>query len=248
MSTRGSQITASYALRLFAAALRHLQTERLQGAWPISPAVSCTGGKRAIPLAHGGAWRQPGNLVAMRSMKRSSPPFLPCLSGHTLRAYSGARRHCRRSAFRTPLPKQVWAPAPESAAWHLGAGPLAQASPMGDPANPGIQQRRLHHVSEPHLAHRIPRARTPPPYTANNANFTVLSLATKSSYKDKKTGEYNGHTEWHRCIVWGKLAEYAKTLKKGAHLAVEGELRSRERTDKKTGQSSAYGKCAWLRS
>lgn len=45
----------------------------------------------------------------------------------------------RRSAFQTPLPKQVWAPAPESAARHLGAGPLAQASPMGDPANPGIQ-------------------------------------------------------------------------------------------------------------
>jgi single-strand DNA-binding protein len=73
-------------------------------------------------------------------------------------------------------------------------------------------------------------------HTANNAQFTVLSLATKSSYKDKKTGEYNGHTEWHRCIVWGKLADYAKTLKKGAHLAVEGELRSRERTDKKTAQ------------
>jgi len=73
-------------------------------------------------------------------------------------------------------------------------------------------------------------------HTANNAPFTVLSLATKSSYKDKKTGEYNGHTEWHRCIVWGKLADYAKTLKKGAHLAVEGELRSRDRTDKKTGQ------------
>lgn len=73
-------------------------------------------------------------------------------------------------------------------------------------------------------------------HTANNASFTVLSLATKNSYKDKKTGEYNGHTEWHRCIIWGKLADYAKTLKKGAHLAVEGELRSRERTDKKSGR------------
>ena len=72
-------------------------------------------------------------------------------------------------------------------------------------------------------------------YTANNASFTVLSLATKSSYKDKKSGEYKGHTEWHRCIVWGKLAEYAKTLTKGAHLAIDGELRSRERVDKKTG-------------
>jgi single-strand DNA-binding protein len=70
--------------------------------------------------------------------------------------------------------------------------------------------------------------------TANNASFTVLSLATKSSYKDKTTGEYDGHTEWHRCVVWGRLAEYAKTLTKGAHVAVEGELRSRERVDKKT--------------
>ena len=43
--------------------------------------------------------------------------------------------------------------------------------------------------------------------TANNASFTVLSLATKSSYKDKKTGEYNSHTEWHRCVVWGRLRE-----------------------------------------
>jgi single-strand DNA-binding protein len=58
--------------------------------------------------------------------------------------------------------------------------------------------------------------------TTTNANFTALSLATKSSYKGKTTGKYIDHTEWHRCIVWGKLAEYAKTLKKGAHLAVEG--------------------------
>ena len=72
--------------------------------------------------------------------------------------------------------------------------------------------------------------------STKNANFTALSLATKSSYKDKTTGKYIDHTEWHRCIAWGKLADYAKTLKKGAHLAVEGEMRSRERTDKKTGQ------------
>ena len=69
-----------------------------------------------------------------------------------------------------------------------------------------------------------------------NANFTALSLATKSFYKDKATGKYIDHTEWHRCIAWGKLAEYAKTLKKGAHLSLEGELRSRERVDKKNSQ------------
>ena len=70
-------------------------------------------------------------------------------------------------------------------------------------------------------------------YTANNSSFTVLSLATKSSYKDKKSGEYVSHTEWHQIVVWGKLGEFASSLKKGTHLLIEGELRSREYTDKK---------------
>ena len=73
--------------------------------------------------------------------------------------------------------------------------------------------------------------------TANNSTLAVLSLATKNSYKDKKSGEYISHTEWHRAIVWGKLAEYAKTLTKGSHLQIEGELRSREYQDKKNGSA-----------
>jgi single-strand DNA-binding protein len=68
--------------------------------------------------------------------------------------------------------------------------------------------------------------------TANNGSFTILSLATKFSYK--KDGKYISHTEWHRCVVFGKLSEYAKTLTKGAHIQVEGELRSREYDSKKT--------------
>jgi single-strand DNA-binding protein len=73
-----------------------------------------------------------------------------------------------------------------------------------------------------------PEART------NNPDFSVttLSLATKSSYK--KDNKYISHTEWHRCVVFGKLSEFAKTLTKGAHIQVEGELRSREYTSKKT--------------
>jgi single-strand DNA-binding protein len=68
----------------------------------------------------------------------------------------------------------------------------------------------------------------------NNADFSVttLSLATKSSYK--KDGKYISHTEWHRCVVFGKLSEFARTLTKGAHIQVEGELRSREYDSKKT--------------
>ncbi|MGA2648538.1 MAG: single-stranded DNA-binding protein [Candidatus Sulfotelmatobacter sp.] len=66
----------------------------------------------------------------------------------------------------------------------------------------------------------------------SNGSFTTLSLATKSSYK--KDGSYISHTEWHRCVVFGKLSEFAKTLTKGAHIQVEGELRSREYDSKKT--------------
>jgi single-strand DNA-binding protein len=67
--------------------------------------------------------------------------------------------------------------------------------------------------------------------TNNNRSFTTLSLATKSSYK--KDEQFVSHTEWHRCVVFGKLSEFASTLKKGAHIQVEGELRSREYTSKK---------------
>ena len=69
--------------------------------------------------------------------------------------------------------------------------------------------------------------------TNNDRSLTTLSLATKSSYK--KDGKYIEHTEWHRCVVFGKLGEFAATLKKGAHVQVEGELRSRKYDSTKTG-------------
>jgi single-strand DNA-binding protein len=64
--------------------------------------------------------------------------------------------------------------------------------------------------------------------TAAGQTFTILSIATKTSWKDDQ-GEWQSHTEWHRAVVWGdKFAEYAAGLKKGAHVLVEGSLRSRE--------------------
>ena len=68
--------------------------------------------------------------------------------------------------------------------------------------------------------------------TRNNATFTVLSLATKRSWKDRETKEWKSETTWHRIIAWGKLGEYAANLAKGAHLQVEGEIRTREYTEK----------------
>jgi single-strand DNA-binding protein len=67
----------------------------------------------------------------------------------------------------------------------------------------------------------------------NDSKFTTISLATSIRYKDKESGEYKQFTEWHRCIVFGKLGEFAATLKKGAHLYIEGEIRHSEYTPKK---------------
>src|SRR6266513_2562111 len=75
--------------------------------------------------------------------------------------------------------------------------------------------------------------------TSNNASFTVLSLATKRSWKDRESGERQFQTTWHRCIAWGKLGEYAATLTKGAHVQVEGEIRTREYTQKSEAKKSA---------
>ena len=59
--------------------------------------------------------------------------------------------------------------------------------------------------------------------TANNRIFTTFSLATRSTHKDKNSNHYILHTEWHRCVVFGRLSEFAKMLTKGEHIHVEGE-------------------------
>ena len=75
--------------------------------------------------------------------------------------------------------------------------------------------------------------------TRNNASFTVLSLATKRTWKDRDTGDRKSETTWHRCVVWGRLADYAATLTKGSHVRIEGEIRTREYTQKSGGKKSA---------
>jgi len=64
--------------------------------------------------------------------------------------------------------------------------------------------------------------------TRQQNTFVVLSLATKSGYKDKQTQQWMNHTEWHRIVAFGKPADYAKPLKKGDYVEIEGELRSSE--------------------
>ena len=62
--------------------------------------------------------------------------------------------------------------------------------------------------------------------TSNGKTVTTFSIATKTSYT--KDAERQSRTEWHRVQAWGKLGEYAAAFKKGVHICVEGELRSRE--------------------
>ena len=57
-------------------------------------------------------------------------------------------------------------------------------------------------------------------------NRAIFSLATKNSWKAQDSEEWQHHTEWHRCVAWGKLADAVKPLAKGDHVLVEGELRS----------------------
>lgn len=58
--------------------------------------------------------------------------------------------------------------------------------------------------------------------------YAVLTLVTKTSWKTR-TGEWQSQTESHRCVGWGsKFADFACGFKRGAHLEVQGELRSRE--------------------
>lgn len=64
--------------------------------------------------------------------------------------------------------------------------------------------------------------------TRQQNTSVVLSLATRSGYKDKQTGKWINHTEWHRIVAFGKAADYARNLRKGDYLEVEGQLRSTE--------------------
>ena len=62
----------------------------------------------------------------------------------------------------------------------------------------------------------------------NSKELVRFGVATKVSWKNRDSGEYDSRTEWHRIVVWGNLTKFAQTLKKGEHVYVSGELRYRE--------------------
>ena len=61
------------------------------------------------------------------------------------------------------------------------------------------------------------------------ANITV---ATSEEWRDKATGEKKESVEWHRVVLFGKLAEVAgEYLRKGSQVYIEGQLRTRKWSD-----------------
>ncbi len=69
-------------------------------------------------------------------------------------------------------------------------------------------------------------------YTNTGTAVANFNLATSESWNDK-SGQKQERTEWHRVVVWGKLAELCeKYLAKGRQCFVEGRLQTRSWDDK----------------
>ena len=67
---------------------------------------------------------------------------------------------------------------------------------------------------------------------AQGSTVASLNLATSENWTDKN-GQRQEKTEWHRIVVWGKLAEICgKHLTKGRQVYVEGRLQTRQWDDK----------------
>ena len=70
-------------------------------------------------------------------------------------------------------------------------------------------------------------------YTPNGSAVCNLGIATTRNWKNKDSGERQEETEWHRVVMFDRLAEIAgEYLKKGRPVYIEGRLRTRKWTDK----------------
>lgn len=74
-------------------------------------------------------------------------------------------------------------------------------------------------------------------HAANGSAIANLSVATSESWNDRGTGERQEKTEWHRVVIFGKLAEIAgQYLTKGSQVYLEGKLQTRKWQDTTSGQ------------
>jgi len=73
--------------------------------------------------------------------------------------------------------------------------------------------------------------------TQDGKSVANISVATSESWKDKNTGQKQERTEWHRVVLFGRLAEITgEYLKKGSKVYIEGQIRTRKWQDTQTGQ------------
>jgi len=73
-------------------------------------------------------------------------------------------------------------------------------------------------------------------YSPDGAAICNVSIATTSQWKDKASGERREETEWHRVVMYNRLAEIAgEYLRKGRSVYIEGRLKTRKWQDKDTG-------------
>ena len=69
-------------------------------------------------------------------------------------------------------------------------------------------------------------------YTGDGKCVANISVATNESWRDKATGEQQERTEWHRIVIFGKLAEIVQQyLKKGSQAYFEGRIQTRKWAD-----------------
>lgn len=74
--------------------------------------------------------------------------------------------------------------------------------------------------------------------TGTGKSVTTLTVATTDAWKDHNTGERIEETEWHRVILWGRLAEIAgEYLRKGRQVHIMGKKKTRSYEDKNTGET-----------
>src|SRR5215471_13330967 len=69
-------------------------------------------------------------------------------------------------------------------------------------------------------------------FTGSGQQVCNFTLATDETFKDR-SGERQKRTEWHRIVLWGKLAEIAQQyLKRGALVYIEGRIQTRQWDDR----------------
>lgn len=70
-------------------------------------------------------------------------------------------------------------------------------------------------------------------YMPSGAAVCNITVATTDAWSDKNTGERQERTEWHRVVLFRRLAEVAgEYLRKGSKVYVEGRLQTRKWQDK----------------